>query len=125
MIEISEKKEGKLLHLKYEGVVTHEDYEKVLIPKLENAIKNSKRLRIFCDMRDLRRIESKAMWDDYQFGIHHIRDFERIATVGDQWWINPLLKVSGIFFPKMQIKHFKSKDYKEAMKWVEKKRKKH
>ena len=120
MIEVSEKKEGKLLHLKYEGVVTHEDYEKILIPKLTKAVKKKKHLSIFCDMRDFKRIEGKAMWDDYKFGIQHIKDFERIATVGEQWWMSPLLKVSGVFFPKLQMKHFKSKDYKEAMKWVEK-----
>lgn len=120
MIEVTNKQDGKTVHLKYEGVVTHEDYQKVLIPKLEKAIKKSSPLRLFCDMRDFKRIEGKAMWDDYKFGMHHIKDFERVATVGDQWWMHPLIKVSNLFFRKIELKHFKSKEYKKAEKWLDK-----
>ena len=41
MIEVTNKQDGKTVHLKYEGVVTHEDYQKVLLPKLKKAIKTS------------------------------------------------------------------------------------
>ncbi|MBS0271927.1 MAG: STAS/SEC14 domain-containing protein [Proteobacteria bacterium] len=121
MIQVSNKQNGKLVHLKYEGVVTHDDYQKILIPKLKKAIKTSSPLRAFCDMRTFEKIESKAMLDDFKFGIHHIKNFERIATVGDQWWMSPLIKVSNLFLRKMELKHFKSKEYKEAQKWLDKK----
>lgn len=117
MIQIKPGKEKRLIHFKCEGVVTHEDYQKVVIPTLEKEIGKGGPLRIFCDMRDTKKIEGKAIWDDYKFGIHHLKDFDRIATVGDQWWMSPLMKMSALFF-KIKLKHFKSDEFEEAWKWV-------
>ena len=121
MIQVSQKKKGDVVHIICEGILTHEDYKKVLIPKLEKAIKTSSPIRAFCDVRHFKGIEGRAMWDDFKFGLHHIKDVERIATVGDQWWISPIMKVTGPLFRKLQMKHFKSDQYKEALKWVDQK----
>src|ERR1700722_14402379 len=121
MIQITKEKKSNLVHLKYAGVITHADYKKVLIPQLEKAIKTSGPLRLFCDMSDFKRIRGKAIWDDYKFGIHHLKDFKRIATVGDQWWMGPLMRFSSLFFREMKLKHFKSDQYEEALKWVDRK----
>ncbi|HUX80676.1 MAG TPA: STAS/SEC14 domain-containing protein [Alphaproteobacteria bacterium] len=117
LIEIIPEEKKKLIHFKCEGVITHEDYQKVLIPTLENEIGKEGPLRIYCDMREMTKIKGKAIWDDYKFGIHHLKDFDRIATVGDQWWMSPLMSISSLFF-KTKLKHFKGDKFEEAWKWV-------
>ncbi|HUX79177.1 MAG TPA: STAS/SEC14 domain-containing protein, partial [Alphaproteobacteria bacterium] len=86
LIEIIPEEKKKLIHFKCAGAVTHKDYQKVVIPTLEKEISKEGPLRIYCDMREMTKIEGKAIWDDYKFGIHHLKDFDRIATVGYQWW---------------------------------------
>jgi len=120
MIQIIPEEGKKLIHFKCEGIVTHEDYQKVVIPTLETEISKDGLLRVFCDMREMTAIEGKAIWDDYKFGIHHLKDFDRLATVGDQWWMSPLMHISSPFF-KMKLKHFKSQKFEEAWKWVNQK----
>ena len=117
LIEIIPEEKKKLIHFKCEGVITHEDYQKVLIPTLENEIGKEGPLRIYCDMREMTKIKGKAIWDDYKFGIHHLKDFDRIATVGDQWWMSPLMSISSLFF-KTKLKHFIGDKFEEAWKWV-------
>ncbi len=117
MIEIKNEKDKKLLHFICSGKVTHEDYQKVVIPIVEKKIRESGPLRAFCDLRDMKSIQLRAIWDDYKLGIRHLRDFDCLVTVGNQWWMGPLMKVSQPFF-KIKLKHFKSHQYDEAWEWV-------
>lgn len=117
MIKFLKTKEEKIVHLKYEGEITDEDYKKVLIPQLEKKISKAAPLRVLADMRKVKGIGWKAMVDDYKFGMDHLKDFERMATVGDIWWLGPMMKVSNLFF-KMDLKHFKSDQLEDAKKWI-------
>lgn len=118
MLEVSLEENSKIIHLRYEGRVTHKDYEDIIIPFLENIIaKEEGPFRIFFDLREMDAIEAKAIWDDYKFGIHHIKDFERAVTVGDQWWLNPLMDMASFVY-KIKIKNFKSQQYEDALKWI-------
>ncbi|MBY0293508.1 MAG: STAS/SEC14 domain-containing protein [Alphaproteobacteria bacterium] len=121
MIQIIPGEDKKLIHFKCEDVVTHMDYQKIVIPTLEKELNKGGLFRVICDMRDMKKIEGKAIWDDYKFGIHHLNDFDRMATVGDQWWMSPLMKISSLFF-KIKLKHFKSNQFEEAWKWINQKR---
>lgn len=117
LIEMMPEDKKKLIHFKFKGIVTHKDYRKVLIPALEKEIGEDGPLRMYCDMREMTKIEGKAIWDDYKFGIHHLKDFDRIATIGDQWWMSPLMNIAGLFF-KIKLKHFKSHQCEEAWQWI-------
>ena len=110
----------KIIHFKYEGIITHDDYQKVIIPTLEKEIRKGGVLCSLCDLREMTTIEGKALWDDYKFGRHHLKDFDRIATVGDQWWISILMNISSHFF-KIKLKHFTSDQLEEAWKWINQK----
>lgn len=121
MVEVIPGEDKKLIHLKCQGVLSHKDYQKVVIPTLEKAIANHGPLSVFCDLRDVQEIEGKAIWDDYKFGIHHLKDFTRLVTVGDQWWMGPLMSISRPFF-NIEFKHFESEKYDDAWKWINQKK---
>lgn len=120
MILIKSEKNKKILHFIFSGKVTHEDYQEVVVPTLEKSIKKEELLSCFCDLRDMNSIQLRAIWDDYKVGIRYINNFDRFATVGNQWWVELLMKVSQPFF-KIKLKHFKSLQYEEALKWVNEK----
>lgn len=117
MIKIIPGKKKMLIHFKCEGIITHNDYQKVVIPALKEKINKNGLLSLIRDMREMKKIEGGAIWDDYKFGIHHLKYFDRMATVGDQWWMSPLMKFSSLFF-KIKLKHFKSHQYEEALEWI-------
>lgn len=117
MITIKKDTKHNVLHLIYEDVITRDDYRNVLIPSLTAAFQKQSPIRILCDMQKFKKMKFDAMYDDYKFGMAHIRDFDKIAAVGDQWWMAPLMWISNIFY-KVQIKHFNSHELEEAQKWI-------
>ncbi|HUX79441.1 MAG TPA: STAS/SEC14 domain-containing protein [Alphaproteobacteria bacterium] len=118
MIEVIPGEDKKLIHFKYEGIVSHKDYQNILIPSLEKMIAKEKGpLRLFFDLRKMKEIEAKAIWDDYKFGIHHGKDFAMVAIVGDQWWLGPLTSLAGLFY-NVKLKNFTTQQYEDALKWI-------
>lgn len=117
MITINQEKPEGVIHYVCSGKVTHDDYIKVVIPTVEDITKEQHALRAFCDLRNMTSIELQAILDDYKLGMKHYKDFQAFATVGDQWWMGPLMAISKPFF-KMKLKHFKSADYDKALEWI-------
>lgn len=117
MITIISTPKKKLVHIRCTGKVRHKDYLKVLIPTLDKKIKSAGSLRIVFDLREMKKIEGRAIWDDYKFGIHHLKDIERMVTIGDQWWIGLIMKVCKLFF-RIRLKHFHSSQYEQALRWI-------
>ena len=119
MIKISNTKQENVLYIQFEGTVTPEDYEKVLIPVLEKTIKVASPINVLCDMHAFKWIEFKAMIEDYKFGTAHLKDFNRMALVGDQRWLPFIIQFSNIFYKGINLKHFKTTQHAAAKKWVE------
>jgi hypothetical protein len=119
MIELIPEK--GFIRIKCGRILTHQDYQDVLIPALEKAFAEKSPLRALCDMRDLEKIDWKALWDDFKFGIHHLKDVERMATVGNQWWLSFLMRFANLFF-KVTLKNFKSHQLEEATEWINRKK---
>ena len=119
MIKVEPETKKDFIHFICKGPITHKDYQKVVIPTVEKKVLKSSKLRVLCDMREMGPIQLSALWDDFKLGMHHIKSFERFATVGDQWWMGPLMKISGLIY-RIKVKHFKSHELDAAVKWVHK-----
>ncbi len=87
MIEIISESDSNVIALKARGTLSHQDYQEVLIPKLENLIQKFGKARVLLDLsEDFHGWDEDAMWDDTKFGIDHRNDFEKLAIIGDIDW---------------------------------------
>src|SRR5579862_6498389 len=96
MIDIKMVENTNIMEFHCRGALTHEDYQDILIPFLDDILSKPGPYRVFCDLREMEKVELKAMWDDLQYAMKHLKDykkFERFATVGDQSWIAYLMKM--------------------------------
>lgn len=118
MIEIQETDKPNVIGFRCVGKLPHEDYQKILIPYLDEKIAKYAPLKALCDMRDFTGMEVTAVWDDFKYGIKHNMDVGRIATVGDQNWIAFFMKIGPLFYKNMKLKHFESSQIDEAWKWI-------
>ncbi len=116
MYRVLDESSGHTIGIKIDGKLTKDDYG-VLIPYLENLINECGTLNLLCDMTQFSGMEIAAFWEDFKFSISHLRDFKRIAIMGDERWldwytkiINPLVKTEVHYFQLAQIK--------EAWEWV-------
>jgi hypothetical protein len=118
MIEIMPESEGSALALKATGKLTDADYKRVLIPKIEENIKQFAKARVLLYLPEgFAGWEAHAMWDDARFGVRHRNDFEKLAVVGGARWVEWATKI-GAHFMKGEVKTFPEVRLMEALDWV-------
>jgi hypothetical protein len=70
------------------GRVSKHDYDTVLVPTVENAIRQHDAVRIFYRIgADFVGFDPGALWADFKVGIAHPLRWERIAVITDVPWI--------------------------------------
>jgi len=116
MYRVLDESSGRTVGIKVDGKLTNNDYE-VLVPYFENLINEYGSLNLLCDMTQFSGVEIGVFWEDFKFSIRHVRDFTRMAIVGDEQWLdwytttfNPMVKT--------ELKCFSSKHIHDAWNWV-------
>lgn len=99
------------------GQVTHEDYQKVLIPRAEAMMTKGPIRMLYVLGKDFAGYDLGALWDDSAFGIRHWRDFTRVAIVGDQGWLHAAVNMFKPLFP-CDVRLFMLSELAEAKDWV-------
>lgn len=100
------------------GKVTGEDYERVLIPIVEEKLEEHSKIRLIYHLGEgVSGFDAAAMWDDAKVGIKHLSSWERIAVVTDIDWIRNAVMLFGFAMPA-PVKTFPNRDLDEAIDWV-------
>ncbi len=101
-----------------EGTVTGEDYETVLIPTLENALKEGDKIHLLLYLGpEFKTYAPGALWDDSRFGVRHFFDFERIACVTDNELFTAMFKGLGFLMPAT-MRAFPVNELEAAKAWL-------
>lgn len=117
-IEVTSDSKDNLMVFKVSDKLTHEDYQRTLIPTLESVIKECGRARLLIDFgKEFHGIEPAAMWDDTKFGIKHRTDFEKIAIVGGPSWSTWAARLGEAMMP-CEVISFSSEEYEKALDWI-------
>lgn len=100
------------------GRVTGEDYEKVLIPIVEEKLREHSKIRLIYHLAEgVSGVDAAAMWDDAKVGIKHLSSWEKIAIVTDIDWIRNAVRLFGFAMPG-SVKTFRGSDLQTAIDWV-------
>jgi hypothetical protein len=100
------------------GQVTGADYERVLIPAVEAALKKHPKLRLIYELgNDLTGFAPGAMWDDMKLGMAHLSAWEKVAVVTDIGWIANATNLFRFVMP-CPVKVFAMKDRAAAEAWI-------
>lgn len=104
--------------IQVDGKVSRSDVAS-LAALLEEAIRNHGRIRVLIHLVTLGGIEPRAFWEDLKFTVRHLRDFERVALVGDAAWQAPYARLASPLFPG-EVRHFESEKIDDAWAWLRK-----
>jgi hypothetical protein len=118
MIEALKGFPPKVLAFACKGHVTKDDYENVLIPAVEEALKQKGKIRLYYQIdADFSGIEPGAMWDDFKVGMEHVLRWERMAVVTDVEWIRYTIRAFSFVIPGV-AKMFHLAEQKQAREWI-------
>ena len=100
------------------GRITKDDYEKVLVPAVLEALKRHDKLRLYYETAgDFGGIDPGAVWEDFMVGMEHFTRWERIAVVTDVDWIQHTMRFFSFLMPA-QMKIFSPADAAAARAWI-------
>lgn len=101
------------------GHVTRADYEHVLVPAVEAALKAHERVRIYYEVAaDFAGIAPGAVWEDFAVGMEHLARWERMAVVTDVGWIGAAVHAFGFLMPG-KVRIFPLAERAAARAWIE------
>jgi SpoIIAA-like len=84
-VGLKELYDDKVLEVHLTGKLVKEDYE-VFVPAVDQLVKRHGKIRMLVEMHDFHGWTASALWEDTKFAIHHFRDIERLAVVGEKKW---------------------------------------
>jgi len=118
MIEALKGFPAKVLAFACKGHVTKRDYETVLVPAVEAALKQQGKVRLYYQIDpDFTGIAPGAMWDDFKVGMEHLLRWERIAVVTDVDWIRYTFRAFSFVIPGV-AKVFRVAEEAKAREWI-------
>ena len=118
MIEIIAGLPDNVVGVDAKGTVTADDYEKVLIPALDDTIKRHAKVRMLYLMgKEFKTITPGAMFDDAKMGFRHLNAFEKIAFVTDVEWVSNAIKIFSVMIP-CPVETFGNDKLAEAKDWL-------
>jgi hypothetical protein len=104
--------------IRAEGIITRDDYEKTLIPLLEEKIKSQGKIKMlyWCG-EEFKGFSAGAMWDDARFGLMHLSDLAGVAMVTDVEWLRMSVKMFSPLMP-VPVQVFHNAEIEDAKQWI-------
>jgi SpoIIAA-like len=100
------------------GHVTRSDYERVLIPAVDGALRKHDKLRLYYHIgSEFDGIDPGAVLEDMKVGFSHLARWERIAIVTDISWIRLVIRAFAFLIPG-DVKFFDVAEDKSARAWI-------
>jgi hypothetical protein len=116
-IKFEERNGGKVLEVSLTGKLVKEDYE-AFVPAVERLVKDQGKIRMLVSMHEFHGWTAGALWEDTKFAMHHFRDIERLALVGEKQWQHGI----AVFckpFTSATVRYFDQAAAPEARAWLE------
>jgi len=113
---MQELNDGKVLAVQLTGKLVKEDYGE-LVPAVERLVKQHGRIRMLVEMHDFHGWTAGALWEDTKFAMHHFRDIDRLALVGETRWEKGMAAFCKPF-TTAKIRYFAHDRAGEAREWL-------
>jgi hypothetical protein len=118
MIEVMQGFPNDVVGVIARGRVRKQDYEKVLVPAVEDAVHRHGRVRLYYQLGDdFTGIDLGAAWEDLKIGTAHLLRWDRIAVVTDVDWIRLAVGAFGFLMPG-KVRVFAVKEASTARDWI-------
>ena len=100
------------------GKISKEDYEKVLVPLLDQARREGRRIRFLYQLGpEFEGVTPGAAWEDAKIGLQSMRLLDGCAVVTDLGWIRELTRVAGFLMP-CPVRVFGNPERDKAVAWL-------
>lgn len=119
MIETFEDMPAGIDGVRAVGTLTPEDYTSVVVPLIESAAREGRRLRFLCVVDEaFTGLTPAAAWEDVKLGLRAMRNLAACAVVSDLAWVRDTTRLAAFFLPG-HVEVFGAAQHDEALRWLE------
>ncbi len=115
-VEVQLPDAGNVVRIRVSGKLTSQDYEQ-FVPPTEALITQQGKIRVLFEMHDFHGWDVAALWEDIKFDVHHWRDIERLAMVGETKWEKGMAAFCKPF-TSAKIQYFDVAQADDAQAWI-------
>lgn len=118
MLEFIEGFPEGVVAISAKGRVTGRDYDEVLIPRVEEALKRYGKVSLYYELGSgFEGIDPGAAWKDFRIGVEHLARWHRMALVTDVEWIRLAINAFRFLMPG-RLRIFSTGEAEQARAWV-------
>jgi hypothetical protein len=118
MIEALEGFPANVAAFSCHGHVTRTDYDTVLVPAVEEALRRHEKIRLYYETAaDFEGIDPGAVLEDVMVGLSHALQWERMAVVTDVNWIRNSILLFRFLIPG-ELRVYSSDEAAKAKEWI-------
>ncbi|MDD7967955.1 SpoIIAA family protein [Actinomycetospora lemnae] len=100
------------------GVLTRGEYDRVVLPMLQETERTDRRMRILCQVEDdYTGLTPPALWEDLRLGVRAIGRFAACAVVTDVSWIRTACRLAAFAVP-YPLRVFGIAEREDAVAWL-------
>ena len=116
-VAIQETLRVRFIEIDLKDKLSKDDFRS-FVPEIEEQIRQHGKLRLLVQMHDFHGWTAGGLWEDIKFEMKHLKDFERIAFVGDKRWESVL---TGFCKPltSAEIRYFEVDELEKARVWLQ------
>jgi hypothetical protein len=101
------------------GKVSRDDYEAVVLPMVEAAIRDGRGIRALVQIDDAYEgVTPGGMWEDLKIGLRALHLWAGCAVVTNLGWVRESIKLAGFFMP-CPVRVFDETDREQAIAWLQ------
>ena len=118
MLEIISGLPDGVLGIRARERISAADYEQVLIPAVDAALKRHDKIRFYYELgSEFAGIDPGAVFEDLKVGLSRLPHWERLAVVTDVGWIKQAVSAFA-FMIHGKVRVFPVAEAEEAKKWI-------
>ena len=118
MLRVMDEVTGKNLGVTAIGKVTADDYESVLIPAVQERLREHGKIGLLCQLgTHFDGFTLGAAWDDTKFGLTHLHDFTKFALVSDVHWVRSGVRIVAPLL-RYPVRVFSNDELRKAIDWL-------
>lgn len=103
--------------LRAEGKITREDYDTVVRPLVEEAIRETRGIRALVELDSFSGITPTAVWTDVRLGVRALRHWTGCALLTDLRWARETTRFAAFFLP-FPVKVYHRAERAAAIAWL-------
>ena len=118
MIQFLDINEENTVAARVVGKIETEDVEKAA-KEIDQQLEEDGKVKMYIELDHFEGYELEAFLKDLKFTVRHFDDFERVALVGQEEWLDALGEITDEIFSGVEVRYYPLGERPQALRWLE------